>query len=197
MDVTEVFKRGFDLFIKDVLPLVVAALFLGVLTPLTLGILGGPLTAGLYRMVVRRVREDHTPQIGDVFYFERFGSFVGAFYVLTIAIAIGYFLLIIPGLYLSTIWFYVFPLMVDRGLGLTDAMGRSKALVDEIGIGPQFGLVLLLALVAVALSSVTRMIGSLAAAPFCIACAVVAYDIVTAKANELVEPPPAPQPDGQ
>ena len=104
MDIKSVLKQAFDLLLKDVLPLIVAAFIAGLLTTLTLGILGGPLFAGLLRMLMRRVRDNHTPQIGDVFYFERFGSFVAAFYAVAILTAIGFALLVVPGLYLATIW---------------------------------------------------------------------------------------------
>jgi hypothetical protein len=164
--IVAVLKKSFNLLLQDIVPLLVAGLILGVLTPLTLGILGGPLMAGLYRMIVLRIREGRVPEIGDVFYFERFGSFVGAFYVLAIAIGFGFFLLVVPGVYLLTIWFYVFALMVERELGLTQAMSESKAIVDKVGLGTQFALVVVILLIGAALSTLTRGLGGLVFTPF-------------------------------
>lgn len=181
MDVMQVLKRGFELLIRDVLPLIVAALIVGGLTAVTLGVLGGPLLAGLYRMILLRIREDRVPQIGDVFYFEHFGNHVGAFYVLTILTSIGFVLLIVPGLYLATIWFYVFVLMVDREIGLSDALSQSKELVERVGLNAHFGVVLVLALLVTALGSFTRGLGTLVALPFYVACVIAAYELVSAQ----------------
>ena len=97
MEVTKVFQHGFVLLLKDFAALVVAGLIVGVLTIVTLGILGGPLTAGMIRMVLLRAREDRPPAIGDVFYFENVGRYVTAFYVLAILLTIAYMSLLVPG----------------------------------------------------------------------------------------------------
>jgi len=179
VDVVKILKEGFDSFIKDVLPLVVATLLTLLLTAITLGVLGGPLLAGLYRMVLGRLQQDRTPEIGDVFYFERFGSFVLAFYALAILVSLGYMLLIVPGLYLSTIWFYVFPLMVAEELSLSEAMAESKRRVEEIGLGPHFGLVLILAVASAAAGTLTKSLGLFVTCPFTIACSAIAYTLST------------------
>lgn len=178
MDVLKVMKEGLDLLIKDILVLVVAGLAWAVLTVITLGVLGGPLTAGLFRMILLRMREDRTPEFADIFYFERFGRYVVAFYVLTILVGLASLLLVVPGLYLATIWIYVFALMVDRDLSLSQAMSESKALVERGGLGQHFGLVVLLSLVGAVLSSLTKGLGSLVGTPFSVICVLLAYRIM-------------------
>jgi uncharacterized membrane protein len=169
-----ILRRAFDSFIRDILPLIVAGFLVTLLSALTLGLLGGPLLAGLYRMVSRRMTEGRTPEIGDVFYFDRFLDFVLAFYALTILIAIGFMFFILPGLYLLTIWLFAFPLMVERGHRLGEAMAESKAISDRVGLAQQFATALLLALIGAALGSVTGGLGGLVFAPFSVCYVLVA-----------------------
>ena len=161
-----ILKRSFNAFLRDILPLLVPAVFLSLLTALRLGILGGPLLAGLYRMVSLRLREGREPQLGDVFYFERFFEYLLAFYALAILIGLGFVFFILPGLFLATIWLYVFPLMVERGLGLGAAMGESKAIGDRWGLAQQFTLTFVLVLIGAVLSSLTDGISSVFFTPF-------------------------------
>ena len=46
-----------------------------------------------------------------------------------IAIAIGFVLLIIPGLFLITIWSVIVPVIVIERTGVFDSFGRSRELV--------------------------------------------------------------------
>lgn len=177
MDLVKVLKEAFDQLIKDILPLVVAGLIVVLLSVITLGVLGGPLSAGLLRMILLRLRGGPAPEVADVFYFERFGSYVLAFYALVILVAIGTMLLIVPGLYLATIWIYVLPLMVDRGLNLSDALSESKRMVQDGGLGTHFGLVVILALLGAALNTLTKGIGSLLITPFAAIAVLLAYRI--------------------
>ncbi len=62
-----------------------------------------------------------------------------------IAIAIGFVLLIVPGLFLLTIWAVIIPVVVIERTGVFDAFGRSRELVK--GSGWQvFGVLVLLVL---------------------------------------------------
>ncbi len=147
LDVGLVFKQGWRLFVKDVGSLLIAALIAGVLSVVTLGILAGPMYAGLYGMVVARVRDGRRPEVGDVFAgLGRFWAYVGAALALAVLIGLAS-ITIIGGILLATIWVYVFPLMVERDMGLGDAMRASKDLVVEKGFWEHLALVLLLLVV--------------------------------------------------
>lgn len=191
MDFGKILKKGFDAYVQDIVPLILAGLIASILTVLTLGVLGGPLMAGLYRMIVLRQREDKKPEIGDVFYFERFGSFVVAFYLISIFIGIGFMLLFVPGLFLATIWIYVLPLMVDEGLDVFEAMKRSKQLVDKAGLGPHFVLVLILGVIHAAASGLTRGAAAALTTPFMFTCVVVSYMDLTAEPEQAAPTEPA------
>jgi len=180
VDVGATLKRGFSLFLQDVLPLVVGALLTLVLGALSVGILGGPMLAGLYSMVLRRVREGRTPAIGDVFSrFDRFGAYLLAFYGLGILTAIGFALLVVPGLYLTAIWLYVFPVLIDRPLGVGQAMDESRRMVDRAGTGAHFGLALVLVVISAVLCAagggILSWLGPLVALPFFVTTSIAAY----------------------
>jgi hypothetical protein len=75
-----------------------------------------------------------------------------------IGIAIGFVLLIIPGLILITIWAVVAPAIVVEGRGAIEAFGRSRELVRGHG-WPVFGAILVAYLTVVVVSFVTAGIG--------------------------------------
>ena len=57
MDIGKALKDSWELFAKDALALIVGALIVVLLGSLSLGIVIVPLVAGLYLMIMRRVRE--------------------------------------------------------------------------------------------------------------------------------------------
>ena len=72
----------------------------------------------------------------------------GASILYAIAVAIGFVLLIVPGLILLTIWAVLAPAIVIENRGMTDAFRRSRELVKGFG-WPVFGTVLCAALITV------------------------------------------------
>jgi uncharacterized membrane protein YvlD (DUF360 family) len=171
LDIGQVFKRGWDLFIKDIGSLIVGGIIAVVLSVLTLGILAGPLFAGLYGMVVNRVRDGKAAEVGDVFgQMDRFWSFFVAALVLGILIGLAS-ITIVGGVLLATIWLYVFPLMVDRRMGLGDAMKASKDMVLERGFWQHCALVI----ITIVIGSIANGLLALLATPFVIALTAAAY----------------------
>jgi Uncharacterised protein family (UPF0259) len=76
-----------------------------------------------------------------------------------IGIVIGFILIIIPGLFLLTIWSVVAPVVVVEQPGVLDAFGRSRALVK--GHGWQvFGVIVLVFLLLIAVGIVTAVLVS-------------------------------------
>lgn len=75
-----------------------------------------------------------------------------------IAIAIGFVLLIVPGLILLTIWAVVSPAIVVEGEGVIGAFGRSRELVRGDG-WTVFGAILIAFLIVFAVSLVAGAIG--------------------------------------
>jgi hypothetical protein len=76
-----------------------------------------------------------------------------------IAVAVGFFLLIVPGLILLTIWAVVAPSIVVENRGVIEAFGRSRELVRGNGWSV-FGVIVLAFLIVFAIAIVTGIIGA-------------------------------------
>ncbi len=181
LDIGLALKQAARLFVKDLAPLIIAALITGALGVLTLGILAGPLVAGLYGMVIGRVRDGRQPKVGDVFSgLRRFWSYLAAALVLVLLIGLAS-ITIVGGFVLAAIWLYVFPLMVDRGLGLGQAMKASKDLVVKSGFWEHLALVIVLFVIV----SVANGALAILATPFVIVAVVGAYYLADDKQDVL------------
>jgi hypothetical protein len=77
-----------------------------------------------------------------------------------VGIAIGFVLLIVPGLILLTVWAVVAPVTVIERPGVFSAFGRSRELVRGYG-WPVFGTIVLVFLLVVAASIVAALVGAL------------------------------------
>ena len=171
LDFGVVFRKAASAFADDVVPLLLATLIATVLSIVTLGVLAGPLYAGLSNMVITRVRDGKSPQVGDVFScMDRFWSFLGASIVLLLAIGLAS-ITIIGGVLLATIWLYVIPFMVDRRMGVFEAMTASKDVVVRGGFWQHLVLVILL----FAISAIGHGPLALLTMPFSVAVVLVAY----------------------
>src|SRR3954464_10712640 len=84
---------------------------------------------------------------------------LGLAIVAGIGIAIGFVLLIIPGLILLTIWAVAAPVMVIEHPGVFTALGRSRDLVRGYG-WPVFGTIVLAALIDLAVNIVAAVVAS-------------------------------------
>jgi uncharacterized membrane protein YvlD (DUF360 family) len=187
LDVGLTFKGGWNAFAADIVALIVGGLIACILTIVTLGILAGPLAAGLYSMVIGRVRDGRPARIGDVFScMDRFWGFLWAAIVLVVLIGLAS-LTIIGGVLLATVWLYVFPFMVDRKMGLTDAMSASYHQVVDNGFWEHLALIV----IVFAISAVANGWVGLLATPFTLALIAAAY-FVSGGRGDLIEHPPAP-----
>ena len=64
-------------------------------------------------------------------------------FIMSIGVVVGLMLLIVPGLYLATVWLLAMFLLVDRSILPTDALGSSRELVHELGFWKVFGVYML------------------------------------------------------
>ena len=116
----------------------------------------------------------------------RFWGFLWAAIVLVVLIGLAS-LTIVGGVLLATIWIYVFPFMVDRKMGLTDAMTASYHQVVDNGFWEHLALVV----VFIAIGAVANGWLAIISTPFTIAVIVGAY-FVTRGPVALLQQPPAP-----
>jgi hypothetical protein len=87
----------------------------------------------------------------------RLGAIIVAGILLGLGIGIGLVLLIIPGLYLLTIWVAVIPAVVLENRGIIESFGRSRELVRGNGWNV-FGVIILTILLLIAISIVVALI---------------------------------------
>ncbi len=180
VDLGAVFKQGWRLFIKDIVHLLIATVVATALSIVSIGILAGPLYAGLYKMVVGRVRDGKQPAWDDVFGgLDRFWAYLGAALFLVIVVGLAW-ITVVGGVILGTIWLYVFPLMVDKGMGFGEALGTSYRMVRENGFWEHLALVILFAVI--------DSIGGpafLLTLPFTVVATMAAYYLVDDRGQEL------------
>ena len=89
--------------------------------------------ATMFRMILRRVRERRPATYADMKGIDQIGAFAVAFVILGVLIGVGYALLVIPGLILSTVWIYALPMVADRRIGVGEAMTESRKLAAAPG----------------------------------------------------------------
>jgi hypothetical protein len=111
----------------------VSGFFASVLLSVVLVLVYAWFIATTLRMIVRRIRERRPADYADMQDFSGIGTLAVAAVILGIAVTVGYFLLVVPGLILTTLWIFALPLMVDKGVGLGDAMTASQQLAKEPG----------------------------------------------------------------
>ena len=178
LDVGQVLQRVFEIYREQFGLLVPAALIVfvpvAIINAIVLNsvfVLGGLITAGIaligtfwYQgMVIEAARDildgrrDHT--IGSLFGAASpfIGKLIGAGILAGIAITIGLILLIVPGLYLLTIWAVIVPVIVLERLGVFDSFGRSQNLVKGYG-WPVFGVLICLFVIQIVVSLIINAI---------------------------------------
>jgi hypothetical protein len=136
-----------------------------VLAGVIVGLIGQVLYTGYVVKLVQDVRDGRLDQnMSELF--SAAAPYVGALIVngifYGIAVACGFFLFIIPGLILITIWAVVAPAIVAEGRGPFEAFGRSRELVRGNGWNVFFTILLaflIVVLVSIALALIGAAIG--------------------------------------
>jgi len=217
LDIGSCLRRGWALVRGDFWPLVgITALVLALLgtassalgdnsteaTSVLALLIIGPLMGGLYLHFLKKIRGDPT-SIETVFsgFKNHFlHLFLGGF-VMTALTALGFFCLILPGVYLFVSWIFALPLIIDRRLDFWPAMELSRKTVSKHWL-PFFGFIMVLALLNLA-GLLALMIGLFIAAPVAVAALMYAYEDIFGAAKEPPSVPPsvgaaqapAPQPE--
>ncbi|HEV8606972.1 MAG TPA: hypothetical protein VGQ99_16640 [Tepidisphaeraceae bacterium] len=137
LDIGRCFNDAMDVFKKNALILILAAVIFQLLSVFTLFILCGPLCGGIYLMTLSALSSpDKKIDIGLMFAtFNRFGPLVGLFFLTLIPSVIGLFFFIVPGILLMALWMFSFPLLIERNMPVTEAMTASWRIVMRRGLG--------------------------------------------------------------
>lgn len=226
IDIGQVVRKTFDIYRDQAAVLLgaAAAIFVGVLV---LGVVLGAISPVLLLivaifqivaqlfytgMVVRLVedvqdgrRDSTVKQLFEAVRGRALTLFVLAL-LASLAIALGLVLLIVPGLVLLTWWAVAAPVVVVEGRGATEALGRSRGLVQ--GHGWQvFGVIAIFFLINIVISAILggigaaagdavggalRVVGSTLAAPlFALGASVLYFDLRRIKEGDGATQPPA------
>ena len=130
MDFKDLIVRSWQNTLNHIGPLLLITFVQLVLIIITLGILAPVTTAGYIDSLMRVVRNDRKPEVGDLFCQMRLFLPLFLFSILVALVAfIGFSLLVLPGFavmaFIAFAAFYLLPFMVDQKLGLFDALKAS------------------------------------------------------------------------
>ncbi len=118
----------------------------------------GPLLGGYFLLIIAFLRDKKKPSYKDLLKgFEDFGRLFPYFFLLLIK-AIGFILLVIPGVLFATWWIYVLPLMVDRKMSFSDAMRLSMNKVNKTSFIMHFVFLVLVYVVPIILLNILFLI---------------------------------------
>ncbi len=129
--------NGWDLVMKDfgnflLLSFVYIVLLTVAFSTWIIGlILAGPLTAGFFHIILNRIRGKEF-YIGDIAKgFEVFVAAVLADILISVFTGIGFLFLIIPGIIISALYLFAFPLIIEKKLDFWQAMETSRKIVTR------------------------------------------------------------------
>ena len=133
MDFKKHLEIAWNLTLRYITPLVFMTLVMFVVSFLTAGLLAPVTMAGYMHSILLMVRNEREPKIQDVFgQMHLFLPLLGFGLIVFVALAVGFTLLVIPGLVILLALFfgclYMLPLMTEKGLGLVDAIKESWAM---------------------------------------------------------------------
>ena len=93
-------------------------------------IIGGPIMVGIWRAVLGML-DGRRPDAGMMFQgFDRFGEAFLANLVRSVLTFLGYLAFIVPGIILTVIWIFTFPIIGESGVGFWEAMRQSAVLTE-------------------------------------------------------------------
>jgi hypothetical protein len=172
---------------------VVSGFFASLILAVVLVLVYSWFIATVLRMLMGRVRQRRPADFADMQDFSGIGAIAVAAVVLGLILVVGYALLIIPGLIFTTFWLFTLPLMVDRGVGLGEAMSESQRLAKQPGYLHTFAVWLVGALAVAVVSWILGSIPVLGAilglltAPFAAAYVVSMYFQATGQGHLIDE----------
>ncbi len=94
-------------------------------------LISGPLNAG-FLIVAFKLLKNRTTTFGD--FFRGFNNFLPLFlvsFISSVVIGLGFFLILIPGIYLAVSYTFALPLVLDKKMNFWDAMEFSRKLISK------------------------------------------------------------------
>ena len=133
MNFVKMIEATWDQSKDHIVPLLINSLVLLVVSTVTLGILAPVCLAGYCGSILKMVRFGREPKAADIFSEMRlFFPLLLFTIVIGVATFLGYLLMVLPGIIISVgvlyVCLYMIPLMVDKNIGLVDAIGESYSM---------------------------------------------------------------------
>ncbi len=164
MDIERLLRDSWEKYLKEIIQLVLFTLVGGFLCIFIITI--PAVMKGFVVGFLGYVRDGRKPEFSDLWsHWDKFIPIVLLLIVMGILTAIGFALLIVPGVYLTVVWFYALFYLVDKDMGYWKAMGASRDAVMQSGFINHL-VIVLIAWVLNALGSAAAGIGALFTAPF-------------------------------
>lgn len=142
-------------------------------------IIGGAIAVGIWRAILGMI-DGRRPNVGMMFEgFDRFGDAFLAYLVRAILVIVGYFFLIVPGIILSLMWAFTFPVLAETQIGFWEAMHRSAVLTE--GYRWRLFLLALACVPVLLLGLLAACVGIFVAIPVCMTAFGLAYRFLQAR----------------
>jgi hypothetical protein len=130
MDFKKLFETTWQKALSFTGPLILLTFVYSVVVVFSFGIMAPVTTAGYMRSLLRVLREGRSPEVKDLFSEMSLFLPLTLFFLLAIiAASIGFMFMVLPGFlvigFLAFAALYMIPLMLDRGLGVSDALQES------------------------------------------------------------------------
>lgn len=132
-----------------------------------------PMGAGIFIMSLKHATGGTATASETLAYFGKALPMLGLVILAYILIAIGFLLLILPGIYLGVCFYMAIPLMADKNLGIVEALKASRQATHH-KFFPMLGLVLLCTLIVI-LGALALGIGLIWAIPMASLMMAIAY----------------------
>ena len=131
LSVENILQRAFEMFRKAPAGFIIAGIvfLLAYSNPVTSLLLGGPLIAGFY-IACALLKKGKDVDTGD--FFRGFGKFLPLFLVhllTSLIIALGFILLVIPGIYFTTVYFFAHAFVWFYDVPVSEALRHSHRTV--------------------------------------------------------------------
>lgn len=130
MDMKKLFETTWQSTLSNIGPLILLTLVYAIVMAISFGILAPVTTAGYTRSLLLLQREGRSPEIRDLFSeMSLFLPLTLLFLVAVVATSIGFMFLVLPGFlviaFLVFAAIYVIPLMIDKRMGVLEALQES------------------------------------------------------------------------
>lgn len=179
VNMTKWITSGWDLVMSDfgqflVLSFIYLVLLAVAFSTLIIGlILSGPLTVGFFYIIFNRIRGNPI-KIDDIAKgFDFFLAAILADLLISAFTMIGFTFLIIPGIVISALYMFAFPLIIEKKMNFWEAMETSRKVVMKNIF--ELSIFMLILYVFLFMGMLLLLVGLIVAVPFVLAAIAFAY----------------------